>query len=440
MQNYFHDLANLVSTSARAGEVTFLWLAAETSDFIRFNQNAVRQAGAVKQVAVTLALVIGAKRAEMRIMCTGSLAHDEAEIADAIASLRNDVVMVPDDPYLLYNTAVESTTHVVTGKVPDADEVISNVIAAGNGTDLVGIYAGGAIYRGFANSLGQRNWHHVDNFNFEWCLYHAADKAVKSSYAGADWQAAALNQKMDFARQQLAKLSAPAITLKPGTYRAFFTPSALGEVVDMFNWGGFGVKSQRNKQSPLQKMIDDGQVLHNSFSLTENTQDGLASAFSEDGYIKAPKVSLIKNGQMADALVSPRSAKEYSIATNGAGADESGESFDLSAGTLAQADAIKALDTGIFVGNLWYLNFSDRMNCRMTGMTRFATFWVENGEIKAPLNVMRFDDTAYNMMGENLIALTAERDFMPDAASYGERSTASCHLPGALVNNFKLTL
>ena len=440
MQNYFHDLANLVSTSAHAGEVTFCWLAAETSDFIRFNKNAVRQAGAVKQVAVTLALVVGAKRAEMRIMCTGTLAHDHAEITSAIASLRNDVTMVPDDPYLLYNTAVESTTHVVTGKVPDADAVISNVIAAGQGTDLVGIYAGGAIYRGFANSLGQRNWHHVDNFNFEWCLYHAADKAVKSSYAGADWQAGALNQKMQFARQQLAKLSAPATTLKPGEYRAFFTPSALGEVIEMFNWGGFGVKSQRNKQSPLQKMIDDGQSLHSSFSLAENTRDGLAPAFSEDGYIKAPHVALIKNGRMAESLVSPRSAKEYGIATNGASADEGGESFDLRAGTLAQADALKALDTGIFVGNLWYLNFSDRANCRMTGMTRFATFWVENGEIKAPLNVMRFDDTAYNVMGTNLISLTAERDFMPDSASYGERSTASSHLPGALVSSFKLTL
>jgi predicted Zn-dependent protease len=187
-------------------------------------------------------------------------------------------------------------------------------------------------------------------------------------------------------------------------------------------------------------MIDDGQALHSSLSLSENTRDGLAPGFSQDGYIKTPHVALIKNGRMADALVSPRSAKEYGIATNGASAQESAESFDLSAGTLAQADALKALDTGIFVGNLWYLNFSDRMNCRMTGMTRFATFWVENGEIKAPLNVMRFDDTAYNIVGENLISLTAERDFMPDSASYGERSTASNHLPGALVSSFKLTL
>lgn len=40
---------------------------------------------------------------------------------------------------------------------------------------------------------------------------------------------------------------------------------------------------------------------------------------------------------------------------------------------------------------LWYLNFSDRPGGRITGMTRFASFWVEDGRIVAPLNVMRFD-------------------------------------------------
>ena len=53
---------------------------------------------------------------------------------------------------------------------------------------LVGVYAGGTICRGFANSLGQRNWHEVDSFNFDWSLYLEADKAVKGRYAGLDWQ------------------------------------------------------------------------------------------------------------------------------------------------------------------------------------------------------------------------------------------------------------
>jgi predicted Zn-dependent protease len=73
-------------------------------------------------------------------------------------------------------------------------------------------------------------------------------------------------------------------------------------------------------------------------------------------------------------------------------------------------------------------------------MTRFASFWVENGEIKAPLNVMRFDETLYNMLGEKLIALTAERAFIMATDTYEIRSTDSMRLPGALIDGFTFTL
>jgi predicted Zn-dependent protease len=73
-------------------------------------------------------------------------------------------------------------------------------------------------------------------------------------------------------------------------------------------------------------------------------------------------------------------------------------------------------------------------------MTRFATFWVEGGRIAAPLNVMRFDETIYNMLGENLVGLTSTRDFLPSTSTYGARSTDSMRLPGALIRDFAFTL
>jgi predicted Zn-dependent protease len=73
-------------------------------------------------------------------------------------------------------------------------------------------------------------------------------------------------------------------------------------------------------------------------------------------------------------------------------------------------------------------------------MTRFASFWVEGGRIRAPLEVMRFDDTAYRLLGESLEALTRERDFLPDTDTYGERSTVSVRTPGALLSRLALTL
>ena len=52
---------------------------------------------------------------------------------------------------------------------------------------------------------------------------------------------------------------------------------------------------------------------------------------------------------------------------------------------------MKKIDTGLYLGNLHYLNWSDNIGGRITGMTRYACFWVEDGEIVAPIENMRFE-------------------------------------------------
>jgi predicted Zn-dependent protease len=76
----------------------------------------------------------------------------------------------------------------------------------------------------------------------------------------------------------------------------------------------------------------------------------------------------------------------------------------------------------------------------MTGMTRFATFWVENGKIVAPVNVLRFDDTIYRMLGTSLEALTAETELILESGTYRERALSSMRLPGALLSELAFTL
>ena len=131
---------------------------------------------------------------------------------------------------------------------------------------------------------------------------------------------------------------------------------------------------------------------------------------------------------------------EFKLTTNGAGAREKPDSLDLAAGSLAMTEVLEQLDTGIYINNLWYLNFSDRAAGRMTGMTRFATFWVERGQIVAPIDVMRFDDSVYRLLGENLIDLTAEREMLLDPSTYDARSTSSARLPGILLKALRFTL
>jgi predicted Zn-dependent protease len=438
LQEQFFALADFLSTQMRAGEIFTSWFSGEQSDFVRFNHGKVRQAGSVQQRHIALRLIRNGRHASQSLALTGGAAdHDQAK--SALTDLRNLLDHVPPDPYLFYATDVRSSDNKRSGSIPPSEQIVDEIFAQAARHDLVGIFASGPMYRGFANSLGQRNWHEVENFNFDWSLYHQADKAVKSSYAGFEWRADQLRSKMRSAVEQLALLQRPSKTIKPGEYRALLAPRALDEIIGLLSWGGMSAKARRTKQSPLLRM-EQGARLNAKILLRENTAAATAPSFQSDGFTKPDYVDLIERGELRDAFVAPRTAREYDLTCNGANSSESPESIELAPGSLVGADAISELDNGLLINNLWYLNYSDRPACRLTGMTRFATFWVEQGRIVAPCNVMRFDDTLYHILGENLVDLTQEQELMLDASTYGSRSTQSSKLPGALVSALKFTL
>ncbi|HZE60925.1 MAG TPA: metallopeptidase TldD-related protein [Burkholderiales bacterium] len=438
MKQQFYELAARLEKSLHAGETLLCNFSAERSDFVRFNKALVRQAGSVEQSYLNLRLVRERRQVSASVALAGN-GEDVALCTQALGRLRDALGDLPEDPWLLVNEKPQSTNTERQGTVLPAQEVVEQTLRFANGRDLVGFYAGGTIYRGFANSFGQRNWHEVDSFDFDWSLYKQGDQAVKTSYAGVGWNPVEFAAKMQRAAEQVELLGLPVRRIEPGEYRAYLAPRALVDVMSLLSWGGFSARARQTKQSPLLRM-QEGRTLAPKVTLTENTADGVAPAFQPEGFIKPRAVSLISGGKLGDALTSPRSAKEYQLAANGAGSDESPQSLDVAAGGTAEAKVLDALGTGLYVSNLWYLNFSDRPAGRITGMTRFATFWVENGKIVAPVTPMRFDDSVYRMLGESLVDFTRERELLPDSSTYGERQTGSARLPGALLAALRFTL
>ena len=441
MKAWFLELADRLARELRAGETLLCNLGAERSDFVRFNRARVRQAGSVEQRYLTLRLV----RARRQASATTSVV-DFAALKGLLGELRRSLDALPEDPWLSINEEPCSTDAERRGMLPAPEAVLQEVAdrstGRDTGCDLVGIYAAGTLYRGFANSLGQRNWHEVDSFNFDWSLYREAAQAAKASYAGFTWAADAFAARFEAAAERLRVFERPLKVLPPGEYRAFLAPKALEELVGLLGWGGFSARSRATKQSPLLRMEGGMQsaALSPLVSIAEDTAAGVAPGFQGDGFVKPARVPLIVEGRLGEALVSPRSAKEYGLVTNAANGGESPESLDMAAGRLPDANVAAALGDGLYLSNLWYLNFSDRPAGRITGMTRFATCWVQGGRIAAPVAPLRFDDSIYRMLGDNLVDLTRDRDLLLDASTYGERSSASARLPGALLKGLRFTL
>lgn len=440
MLDYFDTLAASIEALLQRDEIYTCSFAGEESEFVRFNRSAVRQAGTVSQRGLTLDLIAGRRHASGTLTVSGDLETDRSALASLIAALRAARAQLDEDPHLLYATDVRSSERRQPAVLPRGSDALDAVRDAGAGRDLVGIYAAGTSYAGFANGLGQRNWYAAPSFNLDWSFFGGAGTAVKASYAGTVWDPSELGRRVDTAAEQLTMLARPVRTVPPGRYRAYLAPAALFELVGVLGWGGFGLRAHRTKTTPLLRMIEEGARLHPSVRFSEHTAAGIAPDFEPAGFVRPDEVVLVEGGAYRDCLVSPRSAAEYGVPTNGAAANEAPGSIELAPGTLPQDQVLRELRTGLYIGNLWYLNFSDRTACRTTGMTRFATFWVEQGVIQHPVAVMRFDETIYRMLGDNLVALTAERDFILDPGSYFQRSTDSARLPGALVEDFTLTL
>ena len=296
--------------------------------------------------------------------------------------------------------------------------------------------------------MGQDHWFSTETSFLDYSLFtinaSGENKAVKGLYADKVWDQERFLTSIDVSRNQLSLLKYPTRPIPPGEYRVYLAPPAVAEIIDMFSWGAVSYNAWKKGDSALRKLIEGEACFSEKFSLKENFKLGLTPQFNSLGELPSVEIPIIENGLLKNLLVSSRSAKEYGLTTNAA--DPGGwlgehlRSAEVAAGDLAEADALKSLDTGLYVSNLHYLNWSDVQNARITGMTRYACFWVENGEPVAPIRDLRFDESLYRIFGTELESLTRETHIIPATDTYHRRALGGRKIPGSLLRAFRFKL
>lgn len=440
MKSYFKKVSEYLFNSLESNEILILNFDAEQTDFVRFNHAKIRQAGNVDQATLTLSLVYKRKSLNSVIRLSLDYQKDSVLLLRTLYYLRREIPELPRDPYLMYERNLNSFDRETKNKSLDSFNITDSILQGCHSLDMVGILSTGAIMKGFSNSLGQFNWHESQSFNFDWSMYTDTGKAIKQNYSDQVWDQNIFSSLLDESKQKLQVIDNKEQTIQPGEYRVYLSPSALNEIVDMLSWGGFSYKANKIGSSPLHLMMKGEKKLNKIVSFTEDLTNGISPKFHSDGFIKPDTTELIINGEYKSSLISPRSALEYSVNHNAAEYYESPVSINLKEGAISNDNILATLKDGIYISNLWYLNFSDLNNGRITGLTRFGCFKVSNGEYQGPINTMRFDETVYNIFGDKLIGLTNNKQLLIDSSTYEERSTHSSTIPGAIVEDFKMTL
>ena len=445
-KSYFEGLNRRILASRRAGEHFFVNLSGEQSQFVRLNSARVRQIGTVEDAELEIALVLEGAPGELRtasssITLTGLSYTDHERIDGALAGLRHEVPELPVDPYAQLPEDHGSSETIRKGSIPSAADATSELLAPLEGVDIAGIFAAGTIMRAMANSAGLVHWFSTQNFSFDYSLYTASQRALKGTFADASWDAGRYRAEIEHSRQKLALLERPARKVERGTYRTYLEPAAFSELIAILSWGPLSEAAIRQGDSPLRLMREtSGKKLSPLFSLGEDFSEGMVPRINEEGELAPEKLAIIDRGQLTNTLVSTRTALEYGAQANGAEGHEAPRAPGVAGGGMARADALKKLGTGLHLSNLHYLNWSDQPGGRITGMTRYACFWVENGEIVAPIENLRFDDSIFTLLGSELEELSRETAFQPNVGTYDGRDLGGMRCPGALLRKMAFTL
>jgi predicted Zn-dependent protease len=434
----FEQLCTLLLESLSTGEHLSIDLAGEQSHFMRLNRAKVRQSGTVTDGEVSLRLTHRQRTATISLPFT-SHPTDCAAALDVLNDLRQELPQLPEDPYIVLPQNYGSSHEVYPGQLLSPENAPDAILPMVQGVDFTGIYASGEILRANANSAGQRHWFATETFFLDYSMIAPSEKAVKATLAGQTWDTAKFQAQIEESKTQLQALDRPVKTIEPGRYRTYLAPAAIAEIMGMFSWGGVSESSLQQGGSALAKMRE-GKHLSPLFTLKENFGRGTVPRFNSQGEIAPEQVPLIVAGELVNTLVNARTAKEYGVPSNAANGSESLRAPELSTGTLRTEEILAQLDTGLYLSNLHYLNWSDRVGGRITGMTRYACFWVEQGEIVAPIQDLRFDDSLYTFFGENLEAVTEFQSFVADVDTYESRSLGGALVPGALIRDFTFTL
>nr|BDT29389.1 metallopeptidase TldD-related protein [Bacteriovorax sp. HI3] len=437
--SYLEIFAKQIFNDLKSDEALTLNFTGEETLFSRLSKAKVRQVTNLQQAFIDFVFVKGNKVLTFNM----PFRANESDVTLALKKLnqsREWIAALPEDPYLVRPKFYGVTKEENLNQLPKNEDMMGQVLDIAGNVDLAGVFSSGDVVRATINSEGQFHWFKTRNFYLDYSLYNDKQKAVKSLYAGSDWDSTELKRNIKDAEHKLSLMNRDSKKVARGDYRVYLAPSAVNELLGTLSWGGVSMSAHQQGNGSLKDLWQTKKKMSPMFTLKEDYSLGLAPRFNDAGEVSPAELMLIEKGEFKNFLVSTRTANEYKLESNFASDWESMRSPVISTGDLSRDDIYKELGTGLYLSDLHYLNWSDRETARVTGMTRYACFWVENGEIASPIEDLRFDESYYSMFGDALERITNFSEISPSTGSYFQRDVGGTRTPGLLLSNFKFTL
>jgi len=332
------------------------------------------------------------------------------------------------------NQAAPGTSNFGPEKRAEAIETIARIGQKGN-LEASGAYRIEHLAVAVQNSRGMERYFTGNNAQLSLTL---SGKEKNSGWSQAfNRDASQIDvSRLALAASQKAMLSREPVTLPDDKYTVILEPAAVGQLLLMLSFMGFGGKTFSQRRSFMSGKIGE-KMAGDNFNVEENPLDpdlGMMP-FDYEG-IPRKQVPLISNGiargvvhdSYSAGLVGESSTGHALEPTNAYGPYP--KALSVAAGTRRLEEMIKSVERGVLITHFWYINFLNPMRTQITGTTADGTFLIEKGEIAGAIKNMRTNQSLLEAFS-SIELLSAERIVYP-------QYSVLMKVPAMKINNFDL--
>jgi len=227
--------------------------------------------------------------------------------------------------------------------------------------------------------------------------------------------------------------SGEVVDVEAGDYDVILAPRCIGEYF-MYLENSMGAGSLDSKQSFFEGKVDQ-QVFPENITIKDDPHhpDLINFDYNSDGHIYN-KTAIIENGVFKNFLVGNYYGRKLKMERNGA----DGEALVMTPGDKTFDELIGSIKNGLYISSLHYMNFINRKETSITGLTRDGTFLIEDGKITKVVNNLRFTENISDII-KGISDIGSEAVTIPFSDNYGEFGIYSVHMPHVKVKGFKIS-
>ncbi len=235
---------------------------------------------------------------------------------------------------------------------------------------------------------------------------------------------------------QKSMTSRDPISLDDGKYTVILEPAAVGQLLILLSFMGFGCATLYQRRSFMAGKIGE-KIAGENFTVFEDPLDmDFTTPLIDYEGVPKKKVALIENGIARGVVYNTYYANLMNTESTGHALAPNNsygpypKNMVVAAGDSSLDDMIKSTERGILITHFWYLNFLNPMQTMVTGTTRDGTFLIENGQVSSPVRNMRTNQSILEAFS-NITAISKERIVYP-------QYSVLMKVPAMKIDNFNL--